>query len=162
MCGQHRIAVVGGGSWATALVSVLINNVKEGNKVNWYLRKKEHIDYAQKHGQNPKYLNSLIFDTTKIEFFNDINDVVANSDIVIFAVPSAFIQSTMQQFTGTLENHIVVSAIKGMIPDQNILMADYFHQTYNVDLEKNFCVLAGAGLAGEGGSERVFFLSPSI
>ena len=126
MCGQHRIAVVGGGSWATALVSVLINNVKEGNKVNWYLRKKEHIDYAQKHGQNPKYLNSLIFDTSKLEFYNDINEIVANSDIVIFAIPSAFIESTLQQFTGSLENHIVVSAIKGMIPDKNLLMADFF------------------------------------
>ena len=159
MCGQHRIAVVGGGSWATALVSVLINNVKDGNKVNWYLRKKEHIDYAQKHGQNPKYLNSLIFDTSKIEFYNDLNEIVANSDIVIFAIPSAFIESTLQQFTGTLENHIVVSAIKGMIPDKNLLMADFFNQNYGVDLDKNFCVLAGPCHAEEVAMQRLSYLT---
>ncbi|MCQ2973636.1 MAG: NAD(P)H-dependent glycerol-3-phosphate dehydrogenase [Bacteroidales bacterium] len=159
MCGQHRIAVVGGGSWATAIVSVLTNNVKEGNKINWYLRKKEHIDYAQKHGQNPKYLNSLILDTAKIEFFNDLDLIINNSDIVIFAVPSAFIESTMEQFKGTLENHIVVSAIKGMIPDKNILMADFFHEKYNVDLNNKFGVLAGPCHAEEVALQRLSYLT---
>ena len=159
MFGQHRIAVIGGGSWATAIISLLTNNVKEGNKVNWYLRKKEHIDYAIKHGQNPKYLNSLILDTDKIEFYNDLNDVIKKSDTLIFAVPSAFIESTMSQFDGTLENHVVVSAIKGMIPDKNTIMADYFHDVYNVDLEKNFCVLAGPCHAEEVALQRLSYLT---
>ncbi len=159
MCGQHRIAVVGGGSWATALISVLTNNVKEGNKINWYLRKKEHIDYAMKHGQNPKYLNSLILDTTKLEFYNDLTTVIKNSDILVFAVPSAFIESTMQQYDGTLENHVVVSAIKGMIPDKNIIMADFFKDNYNVNLEKNFCVLAGPCHAEEVALQRLSYLT---
>ncbi|MBQ5452407.1 MAG: NAD(P)H-dependent glycerol-3-phosphate dehydrogenase [Bacteroidales bacterium] len=159
MCGQHRIGVVGGGSWATALISVLTNNVKEGNKINWYLRKKEHIDYAIKHGQNPKYLNSLILDTNKLEFYNDLTSIIQNSDILVFAVPSAFIESTMQQYDGTLENHVVVSAIKGMIPDKNIIMADFFRDKYNVNLDKNFCVLAGPCHAEEVALQRLSYLT---
>ena len=159
MFGQQRIAVIGGGSWATAIISLLTNNVKEGNKVNWYLRKKEHIDYAIKHGQNPKYLNSLILDTDKIDFYNDLNDVIKKSDTLIFAVPSAFIESTMSQYDGTLENHVVVSAIKGMIPDKNTIMADFFHDVYNVDLEKNFCVLAGPCHAEEVALQRLSYLT---
>jgi len=160
MFGQNRIAVIGGGSWATAIISLLTNNVKDGNKVNWYLRKKEHIDYAMKYSQNPKYLNSLILETNKIEFYNDLNEVIKNSDTLIFAVPSAFIESTMSQYTGgSLENHVVVSAIKGMIPDKNTIMADYFRDNYNVDLEKNFCVLAGPCHAEEVALQRLSYLT---
>ncbi len=160
MFGQNRIAVIGGGSWATAIISLLTNNVKEGNKVNWYLRKKEHIDYAMKYGQNPKYLNSLILETSKIEFYNDLNEVIKNSDTLIFAVPSAFIESTMSQYAGgSLENHVVVSAIKGMIPERNTIMADYFRDNYNVNLEKNFCVLAGPCHAEEVALQRLSYLT---
>ncbi|MCQ2249689.1 MAG: NAD(P)H-dependent glycerol-3-phosphate dehydrogenase [Bacteroidales bacterium] len=160
MFGQNRIAVIGGGSWATAIISLLTNNVKDGNKVNWYLRKKEHIDYAMKYGQNPKYLNSLILETSKIEFYNDLNEVIKNSDTLIFAVPSAFIESTMSQYTGeSLENHVVVSAIKGMIPERNTIMADYFRDNFNVNLEKNFCVLAGPCHAEEVALQRLSYLT---
>lgn len=158
MCGQHKIAVVGGGSWATALISLLTNTVKNGDKVNWYLRKKEHIAYTQKNGQNPKYLTSLILDTDKIEFYSDLTQVIENSDILIFAIPSAFIEGTMKLYAGTLENKTVVSAIKGMIPETNLLMADFFVDKYKANLQK-FCVLAGPCHAEEVALQRLSYLT---
>ncbi len=158
MCGQHRVAVVGGGSWATAIISLLTNTVKDGNKVNWYLRKKEHIAYAQKNGQNPKYLTSLILDTSKIEFYSDLTQIIENSDILIFAIPSAFIEGTMEQYHGTLKDKIVVSAIKGMIPGKNTLIADYFKDNFEVDMQ-NFCVLAGPCHAEEVALQRLSYLT---
>lgn len=158
MVEQQRIGVVGGGSWATAIVSLLTNSVKDGYKVNWYLRKKEHIAYAQKNGQNPKYLTSLILDVDKIEFYSDLTQVIENSEILVFAIPSAFIAGTMSMYQGTLEDKIVVSAIKGMIPDTNMLMADFFKEKYNVDLQK-FCVLAGPCHAEEVALQRLSYLT---
>ena len=83
-----RVAVIGSGSWATALSKMLLENVKQ---INWFMRKPETIELFEKYGHNPRYLPGVEFDTNRINFFSDINEIIEESDILVFAIPSAYL-----------------------------------------------------------------------
>ena len=112
-----RVAVIGYGSWATALVKMLLENEPV---VGWHIRNGEVAGHILEHGNNPKYLSGVHFDTGKLHISGDVNEIVSWADIVVLATPSAFLGKTLEPLTVSLEDKFVLSAIKGIIPDSYV------------------------------------------
>ena len=128
-----RIAIVGGGSWATAIAKILLET---NEHINWFMRNIETINAFKELNHNPRYLCSVDFDLSRISFTDNLDKLIARSDIIIFAIPSAFLKNVVAKATRPLKDKIVVSAIKGMIPDDNLIIGEFFHQQYEVPLEQ--------------------------
>jgi glycerol-3-phosphate dehydrogenase (NAD(P)+) len=150
-----RIGVVGSGSWATAITKILHEN---GNLVNWYIREEEICQHIKEHGQNPTYISSVQFDRAKINPSNDINSVVANSDILIFVVPSAFLKIWIEPLTESLDGKLIVTAIKGIVPVENLTVAEYFNAHYKVPFDR-IGVISGPCHAEEVALSRLSYLT---
>lgn len=155
MAVQRSIAVLGGGSWATALMKLLLNNV---SLVNWYIRSEKTIEYIQKYRHNPKYISDIQFDPGRINFFGKINDAIAASEILIFAIPAPFLKESLVPFTSDFGDRKIVSAIKGIIPGDNLTVAEFFNKNYNVPF-KNISIIAGPCHAEEIALERLSYLT---
>ncbi|WP_224484202.1 NAD(P)H-dependent glycerol-3-phosphate dehydrogenase [Robertkochia aurantiaca] len=155
MVKTKKIAVFGGGSWATAIVKMLCENCEQ---VGWYMRSvyaKEHI-LNQQH--NPNYLSAVEFHTEQLKLSNDINELVAWADYLIFAIPSAFLGEELKKLELPLEKKIIFSAIKGIVPESGQIVGDYFNDKYAVPYE-NIGVLAGPCHAEEVALERLSYLT---
>ncbi len=126
--GTLRVGIVGSGSWATAISKMLLHNVPT---LNWHVRDQKNINLFIKTKHNPNYLSAVEFDVNRIMFSTDINEIVSQSDIIIFAVPSAFLKPLLSNLTVPMENKYVISAIKGLVPDENMIVGSYLHKTYN-------------------------------
>ncbi len=155
MSDKNRIAILGGGSWATAIAKIILQNSGE---INWYMRRQEQIDDFIRYGKNPSYLTGVKFDTERIKFSNNINHIVATSDILIFATPSPFIKQHLRKLHRKLSKKIIISAIKGIVPDENMIITDFFEQVYQIPKE-NIAVLAGPCHAEEVALERLSYLT---
>lgn len=152
---NKKIAILGGGSWATALAKIVISNV---GSINWYMRKQEQIDEFKRLGKNPDYLRTVRFDIDKITFTADINEVVATSDVLILAVPSPFLKMHLKKLRRSIRRKVIISAIKGMVPDENMVVTDYLHVRYEVPNE-NLGMIAGPCHAEEVAMERLSYLT---
>jgi len=153
---ELKIAIMGGGSWATALAKICLGN--PGRSINWYMRKEDQIETFKQTGHNPLYLSSVQFDVNRIFFSYDINEIIKKSDILIFVTPSPFLKGHLKKLKCSLKNKYVVSAIKGIVPDENLIVSEYFRQMYDVPHE-NLLVLAGPCHAEEVASERLSYLT---
>ena len=153
---NFKIAVIGSGSWATAIVKILLNNV---NYISWYTRKQEDVDYIKKYKHNPRYLNSVEFDTDNIHLTSNIKKAVTENDIIILAIPSAFCHSTLQQLSKEdFKNKIVFSAIKGIIPEFNLIVGEYLNTFWDVPLNQ-IGVITGPCHAEEVAMEKLSYLT---
>ena len=152
---KSKIAVLGGGSWATAIAKILLAS---NDNIGWYMRRQEQIDEIKRQGHNPSYLSSVQFDTDRISFSNDINKIVKNFDILVFAIPSPFLKQHLAKLERKLDEKMLVSAIKGIVPDENMIVSDYFEHLYHVPKE-NIAVLAGPCHAEEVALERLSYLT---
>lgn len=152
---KKSIGVIGSGSWATAIAKILHEN-RAG--INWYIREQSIIDSIMLHRNNPNYLSSVYFDTNRINLSNDINEVVENSDIIVFVVPSVFLKTWLEPLTSALKNKFVVTAIKGIVPQNNITVAEYFNQEYSVPFD-NIGVISGPCHAEEVALGRLSYLT---
>ncbi len=150
-----KIGIIGSGSWATAIAKMLLNNV---TSINWHFRDQEHIDAFQLKSHNPNYLSSVEFDTDRIVFSDDINEVVNESDVLIFAIPSAFLKSALSTLNVSLQDKFIVSAIKGLVPDENMIIGQYFHKVYDVPTT-SIGVISGPCHAEEVALERLSYLT---
>jgi glycerol-3-phosphate dehydrogenase (NAD(P)+) len=150
-----RIAVCGGGSWATAIAKILLSTQEN---INWYMRRQDQIDEFMRVSKNPSYLTGLKFDTERIHFTSKINDIVKESDTLIFATPSPFLKMHLKKLRQSLKGKTIITAIKGIVPDENLIVTDYFHQFYDVPRE-NLVVLAGPCHAEEVAMERLSYLT---
>lgn len=150
------VGVIGGGSWATALVKILCNNME---KVNWFVRNQEAVDHILKYKHNPTYLQSVEFNTDIIQLSSNLHEVISQSDVLIIATPSAFFA---QLFENTTKEHfkgkIIFSAVKGIIPEQNLIPAEYIHQVFGVPF-KNIGIICGPCHAEEVALERLSYLT---
>jgi glycerol-3-phosphate dehydrogenase (NAD(P)+) len=155
MADKQKIAILGGGSWATAIAKIALCNAVE---INWYMRRQEQIDEFIRSSKNPSYLTGVSFDTDRIRFTSNINHVVATSDILIFAMPSPFLKQHLKKLKKRLDKKIIVSAIKGIVPDENMIITEYFEMAYNVPKE-NIAMLAGPCHAEEVALERLSYLT---
>lgn len=152
---KKSIGVIGSGSWATAIAKILHENQQ---KINWYIREQAIIDGIKQHGNNPNYLSSVVFNTHKLFLGNDINQVVELSDILVFVVPSAFLKMWLEPLTVSLKDKVVITAIKGIIPKDNITVAEFFNQHYNVPFD-NIGVISGPSHAEEVALSRLSYLT---
>ncbi|MGB1393126.1 MAG: NAD(P)H-dependent glycerol-3-phosphate dehydrogenase [Flavobacteriaceae bacterium] len=150
-----KYAVFGSGSWATAIVKMLCEN---SDQVDWYVRKQQTIDYIISEEHNPSYLSSVELNLEQLRLNTDINTVAEAADVLIFAIPSAFIESELQKVTIDISSKIIMSAVKGIIPESGFLVGEHFHQKYGVDLN-NIVVLTGPCHAEEVALERLSYLT---
>ncbi|MFI3314748.1 MAG: NAD(P)H-dependent glycerol-3-phosphate dehydrogenase [Rikenellaceae bacterium] len=148
-------AVIGYGSWATALVKILLENEK---MVAWHIANSEVAESVIENSYNHKYLSSVTFDTTSLHVSSDINEVVSMADIVILATPSSYLISTLEPLTASLEDKFVISAIKGIIPDGLLTIAEYINQKYNLSF-KQIGVITGPCHAEEVALGRLSYLN---
>lgn len=150
-----KVGIIGGGSWATALAKMLLENHKQ---INWYFRKRQKIKDFKTVKHNPDYLTDVSFQMSQIKFYTNINKIAKESDILIFAVPSPFLKGHIQKLTEDISEKFIVSAIKGIVPDENLLIADYFNQRFHVPLT-NIGIVAGPCHAEEVALERLSYLT---
>ena len=151
-----RIGVIGNGSWATALVKILTDN---HHKVNWWIRNSNSIESIKTRRHNPNYLPSAYFDVSLLNLFNEVTDVVKRSDLLLLAVPSAYIEAALENLKKEeIENKKILSAIKGLVPGQDILLNDYLSKQFSVSLENYFAVL-GPCHAEEVAAEKLSYLT---
>jgi glycerol-3-phosphate dehydrogenase (NAD(P)+) len=148
-----RIAVLGGGTWATALAKIMLTQQKH---INWYMRRPEQIEELQRTGHNPSYLSNVEFNVDRITFSHDINEIVRNSDTLVWAVPSPFLKSHLDKLEMGIEDKFIVSAIKGIVPPENLLVTDYLQQFYNIPRE-NIAIVGGPCHAEEIALERLTY-----
>ena len=157
MSADLKYAVFGAGSWATAIVKMLCENL---DQVGWYMRSSYTKEHLTRHQHNPSYLSSVEFDLEQLSLSNDINKTVTEADVLIFVIPSAFIHAELEKITVDITNKIVVSAVKGIIPESGLLVGEHFHDIYNIPFE-NIAVIAGPCHAEEVALERLSYLTIS-
>lgn len=151
-----KIAVIGSGSWATALAKLFLNNCES---INWFIRNQADIDYFKEYTNNPKYLTSVEFDTKKINFFNSVKECVAASDFLVLAIPSAFLHDAFNELSeAELKNKIIFSAIKGIVPQHNLIVGEYLNKVYNVPFQ-SIGVITGPCHAEEVAMEKLSYLT---
>jgi len=156
MVETSRIGVIGNGSWATALVKILTDNC---HNVNWWIRNSNSIESIKKRKHNPHYLPSAYFDVSLLNLSNEVKDVVSKSDLLVLAVPSAYIQDVLEPLQKEeLKNKKLLSAIKGLVPGPDVLLNEYLHKKFDVALENYFAVL-GPCHAEEVAAEKLSYLT---
>ncbi|MBP3566616.1 MAG: NAD(P)H-dependent glycerol-3-phosphate dehydrogenase [Paraprevotella sp.] len=152
-CGT--IAIMGGGSWATAIAKMML---ERNDSIHWYMRRDDRIEEFRRLGHNPAYLTSVHFDVNRITFSSDINKIVEEADTLIFVTPSPYLKSHLKKLKVKLRDKFIVTAIKGIVPDENLVCSEYFHQVYGVP-EDNLAVLGGPSHAEEVALGRLTYLT---
>lgn len=150
-----KIAIMGGGSWATAIAKMAL--VQE-ESINWYMRRDDRIAEFKRLGHNPSYLTGVRFDVKRINFNSNINEIVKNSDTLIFATPSPYLKTHLKKLKQKIKDKFIITAIKGIVPDENLIVSEYFAQVYGVD-PGNIAVLGGPCHAEEVALERLSYLT---
>lgn len=152
------ISVLGGGSWATALVKILLDN-ESPKKVHWWHRTEQKVEYIKNHRHNPDYLSAVSFDLEHLKVTSNLEACIEAGDIVILAIPSAFIHKAFKALPKTLfKDKIVVSAVKGLIPETSEILGDYFKTHLNIDSD-NIGVITGPCHAEEVALEKLSYLT---
>lgn len=150
-----RIAVMGGGSWATALAKLLLQNCET---IMWYMRRDDRIEEFKRLGRNPAYLTDVPFDIQRIEFSSDINYIAEKADTILLAMPSPYFKSHMERLTVDLSKKFIVSAVKGIVPDENVLVTDYMRDQFGVAPDR-MAVISGPCHAEEVALDRPIYLT---
>jgi glycerol-3-phosphate dehydrogenase (NAD(P)+) len=150
------LAVIGGGSWATAIVKILSNNV---SSIHWWVRSNETAEFIKKYRHNPSYLSDVEIDLQKVSVTNDLAAAISNADIIILAVPSAFLKPTLEKINASaFSGKTVFSAIKGIVPDDLLIIGDYLNQKLNIPVGM-IGVITGPCHAEEVAMERLSYLT---
>ena len=152
---NKRVAVIGGGSWATALAKLLLAN---NERISWYMRRQNRIDEFKQRGYNPVYLSDIRFDVDRIDFHSDINAACCDADILVIAIPSPFFLESATKITCDLSDKIIVSAVKGIVPDKNLIITDFFASRFGCK-DENLIVIGGPCHAEEVALERLSYLT---
>ena len=148
-------AVIGHGSWATAIVKILCENEQS---VGWYVRNSEVLESLSDNGINIKYLRNIEFDTSKIVVSDDINQVVAAADIVILATPSSYLKLYLEPLSVSLKDKLIISAIKGIVPEQYQTVTEYIHSRYDIPFSQ-LGVVTGPSHAEEVSQGKLSYLT---
>jgi glycerol-3-phosphate dehydrogenase (NAD(P)+) len=151
-----RVGVVGSGSWGTAIVKILFNNLEH---INWWVREDEIIDNIKNFHHNHVYLSSVELPPEKLFLSKDITEIIKRSDYLIFAIPSAFLYSPLKEISpDEFKGKTIISAIKGIVPEHNNIIADFFNSEYKVSFQ-DFVVVSGPSHAEEIALEKLTYLT---
>ena len=151
----HKVAVLGGGSWGTALVKLLSENKRS---VYWYLRDEVNAKHILAHGNNPKYLPGAHLRKKRLRISNDLIEIAEKADILVLAIPAAFIHDELQKIKSLLPKKIIVSAVKGVIPETLQIVGDYLYHDCQVPYEQ-IAIIAGPSHAEEVAMEKLSYLT---
>ncbi len=152
----QRIAVIGAGSWGTALVKLLTTTQE---RVGWWVRKPATIEHIRKYGHNPDYISAAQLDADRLAMDSDIHAVVRNADVLVLAVPSAFLKSALDQLDkAELQGRTIYSAVKGIVPETNQIVGEFLFQHWGI-AENDFGVICGPCHAEEVAMERLSYLT---
>ena len=152
-CG--KIAIIGGGSWATAIAKIVVGHT---HHIGWYMRRDDRIEEFKRMGHNSAYLTSVHFDTNEIFFSSDINRIVQDYDTLVFVTPSPYLKNHLKKLKTRIRDKFVITAIKGIVPDENLVCSEYFHQVYDVPYDNLACI-GGPSHAEEVALERLSYLT---
>ncbi|MBQ8423663.1 MAG: NAD(P)H-dependent glycerol-3-phosphate dehydrogenase [Coprobacter sp.] len=151
-----KVAIIGGGTWATALAKLVLCNA---DSINWYIRNEDTINEFIRSGRNPNYLSSVKFEISRISFSDDINDIVKDSDTLILVTPSPYIKQQLKKLKSkALQDKFIISAIKGIVPDENLIITDYLKKVFKVPGDC-LAVIGGPCHAEEVALERLSYLT---
>ena len=150
-----KIAIIGSGSWATAIAKIVIEHTHD---IGWYFRKEDKIEEFKRKGHNPAYLTSVHFNLNEIFFSSDINEIVEEYDTLVFVTPSPYLKDLLKKLKKGLHSKLIVTAIKGIVPDEDLVCSEYFHKAYNVPYE-NLAVIGGPSHAEEVAMEQLTYLT---
>lgn len=153
---MKSLAVIGGGSWATALVKILSNTLDE---VHWYVRRENQVEHILQYKHNPSYLQSVEFNLDIVKVSNDLLHVIESSDVLIIATPSAFLTDLFKDTSADLfKGKIIFSAVKGIVPEYNAIPARFFHKTFGTPYN-DIGIICGPCHAEEVALERLSYLT---
>ena len=152
-CGQ--IAVIGGGSWATAIAKIIVSHT---HHIGWYMRRDDRIEDFKRLHHNPAYLTSVHFNINEIDFSSNLNDIVQRYDTLVFVTPSPYLKNHLKKLRTRLSDKFIVTAIKGIVPDENLVCSEYFHQVYDVPFSNLACI-GGPSHAEEVALDRLSYLT---
>lgn len=151
-----EIAVIGSGSWATALLKIL---EYRGHRIHWWVRSQKSLAYIQQHQRNPKYLSSIDIDLKQIRLTNSVQEAVEKADVCLLAVPSFFIKQVLDDLPkNAFSGKMVISAIKGIVPDHDQLVSEYLHHEFSLPYQQ-FINISGPSHAEEVAYERRTYLT---
>lgn len=151
-----KICILGGGTWGTALAKIVLMNQKH---LHWYIRRTEQIEGFYKFGHNPDYLTNVKFNLAHITFYSNIERAIKDSDTIIMAMPSPYVKQYLKRiWNSTFKGKFMVSAIKGIVPNENMVISEYLAYNFKIPTE-NIGVLSGPCHAEEIALERLSFLT---
>lgn len=150
-----RVAILGGGSWATAIAKIVM---QQAEHITWYIRRDDRIEDFKRLHHNPAYLTGLYFDTDRITFSSDINEVVKSCDTLIFVIPSPYVKSHLKKLKANLREKMVVTAIKGIVPDESLTVSSYIEKLFRIPAEQIACI-GGPSHAEEVALDRMCYLT---
>ncbi len=154
-------AVIGHGSWATAIVKILLQTQQS---VGWFVRNPEILNHLSSRGSNPRYLQNVCFDPARLHLSGQIDPIVRRADVLVPAAPSAFLKTFLEGLTEPIADKFIVSAIKGIVTPELIPTIEYMERTYGIPAER-CAVVSGPCHAEEVALERLSYLtmaSPDI
>lgn len=150
------ITVIGGGSWATALIKILTDN---NHKIKWWLRNTEAISHIKKHHHNPEYLSGVELHPSKVKPYHNIKDALKDTEWVVLAIPAAFVEAALGELNFTnFQNKKIISGVKGIVPDKNLLVTEWLSDQFKID-KKNLAAIAGPCHAEEIALEKQSYLT---
>ena len=155
MAENKKIGIIGSGSWATALVKIFQNNVDE---IMWYVRKEESAEFIRKYHHNPYYLSAVEINMNKVTVCTNINTVFQESENIVIAIPSAFLKNSLADLIPDLTGKYIISAVKGIVPEENLTTTEYFNKHYNVPFN-SVGIITGPCHAEEIALERLSYLT---
>lgn len=153
-----KIAMIGGGSWATAIIKMLADNVSQ-KEIYWWMRNEEAIAHIKAFRHNPNYLSSVEIRVPEHNVSSDILSIIKSADFIILNVPAAFLKETLKDVRELdLKGKKIISAIKGIVPDENLIIGEFINQKFNVPLT-DILVISGPCHAEEVALEKLSYLT---
>ena len=150
-----KIAIIGGGSWATAIAKIVVNHT---HHIGWYMRRDDRIEDFIRLGHNPAYLTSAHFDVDEIFFSSDLNKIAKTYDTLVFVTPSPYLKNHLKKLKTNIRDKFIVTAIKGIVPDENLICSEYFHKRFDVGYDNLACI-GGPSHAEEVALDRLSYLT---
>ncbi|MGI6292471.1 MAG: NAD(P)H-dependent glycerol-3-phosphate dehydrogenase [Bacteroidales bacterium] len=153
---KPKIAVIGSGTWATAIVKILTDNLPS---IYWWVREPEIVESVQSTGRNPLYLSSVTLNPKQVKISSDLKKTVSKADILVLVVPSAYLHNTLSELSiQDLKNKYIVSAIKGIVPERMEFISSYLMHYYNIPSD-NLGIISGPSHAEEVAWKKTTYLT---
>jgi glycerol-3-phosphate dehydrogenase (NAD(P)+) len=153
---RYRVAVIGGGTWATAIIKILSTNLEH---IYWWVREEEIVEGVTKYGHNPLFLSSVFINPKEVKVTQDIRQAVAKADYIVIVSPSAFLHNTLEPLQKSkLNRKKIIIAVKGIVPETMQVVTEYLRTEFSIP-NSNMAVISGPSHAEEVSQEKLSFLT---